>query len=63
MGAACFKALNVPSIPLNGHTGQLKLWYNKANMPSLLLVVLVVQLAIHLVNTLGATAINDFVCS
>lgn len=30
-------------------------------MPSLLIVVLVLQLAIHLVNTVGAQAINDLV--
>ena len=31
-------------------------------MPSILLVVFFLQLAIHLVNTLGAQAINDLVC-
>ena len=40
------------------HTHQ---WPGQPNMPSLLLVVLIVQLAIYLVNTFGAAAINDFV--
>ena len=31
-------------------------------MPSILLVVFVLQLAIHLANTVGAQAINDLVC-
>lgn len=30
-------------------------------MPSLLLVVLLVEVAVHLVNTIGATAINNMV--
>ena len=33
----------------------------KITMPSLLIVVLVLQLAIHLINTVGAQAINDLV--
>lgn len=33
----------------------------KHMMPSLLIVVLVLQLAIHLINTVGAQAINDLV--
>ena len=31
-------------------------------MPSLLLVVFVLQLVIHLINTVGAGAINNLVC-
>jgi len=31
-------------------------------MPSLLMTVFVLQLAIHLINTLGAAAINNLVC-
>lgn len=33
----------------------------KEIMPSLLLVVLLVEVAVHLVNTIGATTINDMV--
>lgn len=34
-----------------------------ARMPSILVIVFVLQLAIHLVNTVGAQAINDLVNS
>jgi len=35
--------------------------FNFARMPSILVVVFILQLAIHLVNTVGAQAINDLV--
>lgn len=35
--------------------------FNFARMPSILVIVFILQLAIHLVNTVGAQAINDLV--
>ena len=34
-----------------------------ANMPSLLVVVFVLQLSIHLVNTVGANTFNELACT
>jgi hypothetical protein len=34
-----------------------------ASMPSLLLVVFILQLALHLINTVGASTIDELVCT
>jgi hypothetical protein len=57
-----FDALLAPYEPLSFLLPLATLTPTSIEMPALLLVVFLVELAVHLVNTIGAASINNLVC-